>query len=297
MIFRAIPLVFLVLCAGCSGSGQAPTSPQTSATSKPAQQFNNVPYQANDLRFHWSAAQGIDLLTGPAVAVRAYIESYLLVGYAGGDMSAAYYWFTEATARNMPPNGPATIEQLQHVRPETREELEKRGWTDRGRRYSGYQPIHIQDIRKTSEWSKVYRATICIGRYSVYESVADNPSKFYSIDVDPTTFKSRPYGIPKIEIWRVELTEKDTWPDRFLNNPQSGPLPAPSGDVFSPWFITGASDSYWGTLNENNVSSNEVRQQCENAMPDDDATRRAMATGIHDQPPPHGDPIPGWPKQ
>jgi len=41
----------------------------------------------------------------------------------------------------------------------------------------------------------------------------------------------------------------------------------------------------------------ELRKQCEDAMPDDAATRRAMSTGFHDQPPPHGDPIPGWPEK
>ena len=46
-----------------------------------------------------------------------------------------------------------------------------------------------------------------------------------------------------------------------------------------------------------NIDTPEVRQQCEDAMPDDAATRMAMATGFHSQPPPHGNPIPGWPEQ
>lgn len=30
-------------------------------------------------------------------------------------------------------------------------------------------------------------------------------------------------------------------------------------------------------------------------MPDDAERRRGMYTGFHDEPPAHGDPIPGWP--
>ena len=39
-------------------------------------EFPNWPESLQDLRFRWTAEPGIDLLTGPAVPLRAYLESH-----------------------------------------------------------------------------------------------------------------------------------------------------------------------------------------------------------------------------
>ncbi|EUA70557.1 hypothetical protein I540_1225 [Mycobacteroides abscessus subsp. bolletii 1513] len=76
--------------AGCtlwdrSGAADQPTAPFTGLT--------------KDLRIRWTAEPGIDLLTGPAVIVRAYRESYILAGLMASP--ALYYPGFE---RAVPPN-------------------------------------------------------------------------------------------------------------------------------------------------------------------------------------------------
>ncbi|TQK31513.1 hypothetical protein [Arthrobacter sp. SLBN-53] len=60
--------------------------------------------------------------------------------------------------------------------------------------------------------------------------------------------------------------------------------------------MQGRSSGLWGPLGAaENVATPGMRKQCADTMPDDTATREAMANGFHQKPPPHGDAIPGWP--
>ena len=80
--------------------------------------------------------------------------------------------------------------------------------------------------------------------------------------------------------------------------PQRGPAPAPEQDVFGDWWFTGASYSSWGSSNDRTAIDfppPELTKRCEDAMPLPEAERLAMMTGFKDQPPPHGEAIPGWP--
>jgi hypothetical protein len=203
--------------------------------------------------------------------------------------------------RSTPENqGPVANEgelfQLEYIRPQTRAEYEANGWKYVPRQVYGYQPTHILDLQPQGG---AYRATVCLGAYSVYRRDDADPKKFFSTAADEKTGKPTYSDRKEIQIWRVELTDEDP---RVANAPapstaaQRGPMPAPVDDVFGGWFITGASTSLWGPSGQGeDIDTPELRQQCEDAMPDDAATRRAMATGFHDAPPPHGDPIPGWP--
>ncbi|WP_142282774.1 hypothetical protein [Mycobacterium aquaticum] len=256
--------------------------------------FPNWPPEANEFRFHWSAAPGIDLDNGPAVALRAYVESYRLVGLTGGDTSVVYPGFGRATPDNA---GEATkhgqLFQLQYVRPKTRAEAEKNGWTYVARQIYGYQPTHLLSLVPQGDG---YRATVCLGLYSVFTST-DDPNKYLSTNTESASGPLR-YA-DGVEIWRVELTDHDPRVGDAPGSPavaQRGPLPGPTDDVFGRWFITGSSSGLWGLVGEaEDVDPAEVRQQCGEAMPDDVGARIAMSTGLHDSPPPHGDPIPGWP--
>lgn len=297
---RAAMLIF-ALCvtftAACDSRREPPTPTATqSNTQLTAPLFPNWPAQVNEFRFHWSAAPGVDLEAGPAIALRAYVESYRLAGLAGGDSTALYPGFMRSTPENAgTPAKPDSVFQLAQVRPKTRAELETNGWTYEDRRYYGYQPTHVLSL---APQGNDYRATVCLGLYPIYETVADG-NKYVSTSADPTTGQFRYGDWQMVEIWRVELTNQHP---RATNTPtvpaapQRGPLPAPIDDVFGPWFITGSSSALWGPPGQGEyIDPPEVRKQCEDAMPDDAATRKAMATGFHDSPPPHGDPIPGWP--
>ena len=295
-LLLAIAMVFTSACDTPSEYA-SPTTAPTSAL--PAPLFPNWPPEANQFRFHWSAAPGIDLKNSPAVALRAYVESYRLAGFAGGDPSVVYPGFLRATPEN---TGPVTEDgsllQLRYVRPRTRADLEAEGWKYVERQVYGYQPTHILNLQPQGD---VYRATVCVGLYSVYRTADDDHSKYFSTIADPDTGQPKYGDSGNIEIWRVELTDRDPRVDIAPTPPkapQIGPLPAPTGDVFGPWFVNGRSSALWGPLGQperDTIDTPEVRQQCEAAMPDDAAARLAMATGFHDSPPPHGEPIPGWP--
>ncbi|MGH3644903.1 MAG: hypothetical protein ACRDUX_38470 [Mycobacterium sp.] len=293
-----LAVVALLFTSACENN-PAPSPATTSTATLPARQFPNWPPVANEFRFQWSAAPGIDLAAGPAVTLRAYVESYRLSGFAGGDQSVVYPGFIRATPES---TGPLTesgsLLQLRNVRPRTRADLEAEGWTYAERQVYGYQPTHILNLQPQGDG---YRATVCLGLYSVYRTADNDPRKYFSTIADPDTGKFGYAGTQLVEIWRVELTDRDP---RVANAPASptipqiGPLPAPTEDVFGHWFITGRSSGLWGPLGQDeNIDTPEVRQQCEDAMPDDAAARMAMATGFHTQPPPHGNPIPGWPVQ
>jgi hypothetical protein len=286
-------MIAVLVASACDSRGKDMPPPVTSSAS-PQPMFPNWPTNANEFRFHWSAAPGIDLENGPAVALRAYVESYRLDRLTGGDTSVAYPGFMRATSENA---GVATktgqLFQLQYVRPKTRAQAEKNGWTYVERQVYGYQPTHVLSLVPQGDG---YRATVCLGLYSVFTST-DERNKYLSTNAESANGPLRyPNGI---EIWRVELTDNDPRVGDAPSGPvvaQRGPLPAPTDDVFGRWFITGSSQGLWGPVGEaEDVDPPEVRQQCEDAMPDDAATRTAMATGVQDSPPPHGDPIPGWP--
>jgi hypothetical protein len=292
-------VIAMVFTAACDAPPVPPSPTTSSASTLPAPLFPNWPAEANEFRFHWSAAPGVNLETSPAVALRAYIESYRLAGFAGGDPSVVYPGFMRATPENTGPvSEDGSLLQLRYVRPQTREEYEAGGWTYVERQVYGYQPTYVLDL---SPQGSGYRATVCLGLYSVYRTADDDHDKYFSTIADADTGQLRYQDGQTVEIWRIELTDKDP---RVGNAPaapaaaQTGPLPAPVEDVFGPWFITGNAVALWGPLGDperDTVDTPEVRQQCEDTMPDDAAARRAMATGFHDAPPPHGEPIPGWP--
>jgi len=291
--------LLLTTAVALAGACDSPPPPAAPTSTLPAAQFANYPAEANEFRFHWAAAQGIDLETGPAVPLRAYVESMRLAAFAGGDGAASYPGLARITPEN---TGPVTNDgglfQLEEVRPLTRAEYEAHGVKDAERQIYGYQPTYVLDLAPQGDG---YRATVCLGLYSVYRTADDDHEKYFSTIADPETGRLRYDNGQTVEIWRVELTDKDPRvgnPPAAPAIPQAGPLPAPLDDVFGPWFITGRASGRWGPAGESErIDTPEIRQQCEDAMPDDAATRMAMATGFHSQPPPDGNPIPGWPDQ
>lgn len=298
---RLITLVVVAMLAtACGGHSPSSQPPNQTSSSIPPRQFPNWPPEANEFRFHWAGAPGVDLANGPAVALRAYVESYRLTAFAGGDQSAVYPGFMRATAESTgPSDDPGSLLQLWYVRPKTRADNEANGVKYVPRQIYGYQPTYVLDLTRQESG---YRATVCLGLYSVYRTADDDRTKYFSTITNPTTGQPLHGDGGGIEIWRVELT--DTGPQANTAPPmpalpQIGPQPAPVDDVFGPWFITGNSSGVWGPVggNTEQIDTPEARQQCAAAMPDDAAARTAMSTGFHTAPPPHGDAIPGWPAE
>ena len=81
--FASLILVASMALAGCSLFGSRQPAPQ---------RWGGM---VSDLRVQWDAEPGIDLLTGVAVPVRAYLESSDLAQYTG-NLDDAYPGFTRA---------------------------------------------------------------------------------------------------------------------------------------------------------------------------------------------------------
>jgi hypothetical protein len=288
--FRICAILVILLTSTCSESAPPP---QPSPSVVEPTRFVNWPPALNNFRFHWNASPGIDIHTGPLVSVRAYMESYRSVNLTGGESSAVYPGFWRATPENGRRAEGGYPFELERIRPELRND-QPQGSNDAAMRIYGYAPFYVLSFSKVGD---IYRAILCEGEYSVFRPADEHPGMYRSI----TSWPPQDTADKGITVWRVELTDKEPRvgpnPPAAPTNPQSGPLPAPTGDVFGPWFITGASSSLWGTPGPEAqyVDTPEVKQQCAEHMPDDAAARKAMYTGLHDQPPPHGDPLPGWP--
>lgn len=280
--WKQITAIILLLCS-CSPPKNPPAA---------TNQFPNWPSQFDNFRFHWYAAPGIDLTGAPAVAIRAYVESYQLAKLAHTD-DVLYPGFLRATPENLKQERGIPIELTQirplQFRPDPGIEWPR---TD----IFGYQPSYLLSLAKGYNG---YSAIVCEGHYATYQGIETIPGKFRSIITSPAT-GSPPYGDRQsVYVWRIELTDKKA-PDGpqapMTLDPMQGPLPAPTGDVFDQWFITAASFHLWGPSGDGvGVATPELQQQCFDSMPDDAATRKAMYTGFHDAPPPHGNAVPGWP--
>jgi hypothetical protein len=287
-LIRSASVVALVALGGCGAPAEAPT-PESS--SQPGQMFPNWPPLLNDFRFHWSAEPGIDVTTGPAMVVRAYLESYD-VAQATFNADISYPGFSRATPENLPHEGNYEW-QLVNVRPMGYPFTAK---PEDAKPRFGYKPLHFLELSPTDTG---YRAVVCSGEYAEFVASETHPGRFISVDVSDKDGQPYARGSSSVFVHQVELTQHDPRvgpnPPAAPTTPQRGPLPAPEQDVFGNWFITAASNSYWGPKNDLKSLRRDLEKRCEAAMPTPAAERIAMMTGFKDQPPPHGEAIPGWP--
>jgi hypothetical protein len=168
----------------------------------------------NDLRYQWDGEPGIDMLTGAAVPVRAYIESRMLA-QSMGNLDYAYPGFTRA----VPPDPPDAGWGL---RPNVNHTLDTA--------LVGNARYHILSLSRSAD---AVTATVCNYDYSVAHQVEDGKenNKFESV---ARRLGWRPKGI---FVERVTLAPPSDESSPLA--PQAGPSPAPSDDVFGNWRITG----------------------------------------------------------
>jgi hypothetical protein len=282
-------MLVVVLIGGCGHSAQGPT---TKTSSQPGHLFPNWPPLLNDFRFHWTSEPEIDVTTGPAMVVRAYLESY---GVAETTFNAdnVYPGFNRATPENQQREG-SFLWQLVNVQPmghpftSTPEEAQP---------HFGYKAFHFLELTPAGNG---YRAIVCSGNYGEFVPSASRPGKFSSVGVDDSNGQPWPRGFSGVSPHQIELSQHDPRvganPPSPPTVPQTGPAPAPDQDVFGNWFITGASQSFWGPFPDPKSFHPELEQRCEAAMPVPEDERLAIMTGFKDKPPPHGEAIPGWPR-
>lgn len=274
----------------CGQSTNQPSSSAASSTTAEGKRRTGTVLLEN-LRFHWSADPGIDLVSGVAVPLRAYLESYTIAS-STTDIANVYPGFMRATPENEALDGDY-VAQLAWVRP-----LNGLRTDEKPAAIFGYTPFHI--LRVDPDGAGL-RATICEGKYASYVKSTVQPGKYVSVAAQPET--ATPIAPDSlIAVHRIELSEDD--PRAVANPPlvsvpQQGPAVAPATDVFGRWFITGASSTYWGPITapgRETVATPELLRQCGERMPEPPDVRAEMAAGFKDEPPAGGAAIPGWPK-
>lgn len=243
-------------------------------------------------RFHWSSSPSLALTTGVAVPIRAYLESWYIASWTN-DPENVYPGFLRATPESADLDG-NYLGQLAWIRPLNGAPP----YPVDPAKPLGYMPMHIQSVDAVASGLRV---TVCLGEYSIYFASDSSAGKLVSVAADKSTAQLAD-PLDTVRVKRIELTKTDPRIPAGasdVDTPQEGPAPAPAGDVFGHWFITGASSSLWGPVNAKPrpdfFVTREMRRQCQEAMPDSPERQIEMATGFKDNPPPHGQPIPGWP--
>lgn len=224
----------------------------------------------SDVRAQWDATSDIDLLTGAAVPLRAYLESRLIAQYTG-DIDNAYTGFTQAVpvdepsgpdisawARRPPVDTPATSPLVGNTR------------------------FLVQSIRSAGD---AVVATVCNYIYGLAKAQGDSYTSLVGWSPDPGR------GVVTM---RVTLTNTDQSPPALP--PQMGPAAAPSEDVFSGWQIVGFLTASTGAVERDWPTFAEDRDRCVANAPDPLQRRANLLKGEH----PRADfptlpPEPGWP--
>jgi len=273
----------LVMLAGLTGchSDDAPPKPT----------FSNWPQSMGDFRFQWAAEPGVDLVSGPAVPLRAYLESYRIAQFTK-DIGTAYPGFDRAVPPAEPPRSNASARsELVSIRPQPDAEP----FGPPGPFY-GNEFFHILEITPIQGG---YRAFVCDGLYNIFRE-GEEPGTYVS--VINSDFRAGG-DVDGMMVWRVEFTDTPPAADAPapVNDTQRGPNPAPVGDVFGPWRITGASDSNWGSPIDRESNADEriggARRisQCGDLMPQWRTERADIIKRVLDTPPSAEPASPGWP--
>ncbi|MCA4723832.1 hypothetical protein [Mycolicibacterium fortuitum] len=230
----------------------------------------------SELRFSWDSENGINLDSGPAVPVRAYIESYMLAQY-GGNLDLAYPGFIEA----VPPNAPSdsTKADERRRRPNTNHPLEHP--------LVGTDRYHILSVENDE---KSVIVTLC--NYSYAVATEKSSGVFTSVGQGGYADTGGIYAM------RISLTAPAEKADSLPS--QVGPLPAPAEDVFNGWKIS----SFSGPLLAGNAGFNAVwptnqadYASCVAKAPDSPERRAFFTNGEHARSDfPTSVPTPGWPE-
>lgn len=277
-------LVALVL-AGCTHRPDN-TNPSPSGTQLP------IPFTGltQDLRIRWGAEPGIDLLSGPAVVIRAYRESFVL----GGLMASPKFYYP-GFEQAVPLNG-HQIDNLA-IRPYVA--------GDPHLEDSGFQittPIvgtwyeHILSL--TGDVTSGYTAIVCSWDYA---TGVQQPDGTYSYENRPPPKKPAfidPYT--GIGLYRITFTPPPPG-SKPATPPQRGTAPNATTDVFGGWKIrtadhlatTGWQDepNYWPQK-----AFSHDQKACMEKSPDPYEKRLFFINGEHsrgDYPTLPADP--GWP--
>ncbi|WP_157531068.1 hypothetical protein [Mycobacterium sp. IS-1496] len=219
------------------------------------------------MRYLWTAEAGIDVLTGPAVPIRAFIESLMLSQYAG-DMSYAYPGFERAV-----PDGGSDLWVTRPALDVPSDEPSVGNITH-----------HILSVSHAED---DVSAVICIYNYRL--AVRTDDGSYRSVA------RTGSQGTRGIHATKVGLTG----PSPSMP-PQTGPRPDPVDDVFGEWHIRGLLDSFSRSkqgFDETWPTYEADLKTCVDRAPDPASVRAEIIDGTHPRDFfPTSPASPGWPE-
>jgi hypothetical protein len=246
--FTAAAILLVLISSGCRSD-----APQDAA---PA----GWPEDLRNFSIVWTGDAGVDLVTGPAVPVRAYIESFLL-GELTGDQKYFYPGFADAVAEELRP-GSSSAKQ----------------WV-------GTVTNHLLSLNRSD--SDV-TATGCMYTYTA----ASPRGEEYEAQAVPP-------GAPEagITAFKVTLSAPS---EPSSSDPQEGPARTPVTDVFGGYTVTGYDGGYFGAQGADPIWPEYQRttDECVANAPDPLERRKYLSTNYLPRsefatlPP-----APGWPTE
>jgi hypothetical protein len=219
-------------------------------------------------RYVWTAGPGIDVLTGPAVPIRAFVESFMLSQQAG-DMAYAYPGFERAV--------PYTDSDAWVTRPALGVPISKES--------VGTVFHHIASIERIGDF---VTGVVCRYTYRVASEAEDGSYRSVARVGDKDE--------RGIDVMKVGLTgsSSESVP------PQAGPRPDPVDDVFGDWRVRGML-LYFSTnkpgFREAWPTYEADKTACVENAPDPAPVRAAIIDGTHPRSEfPTAPASPGWPE-
>lgn len=253
--FAAGIAVVVVVFSGCGRAEDA--APLRVAAGWPA--------ALNNLSVVWSAGGGIDLLTGPAVAVRAYMES-VLVARLTGENRYLYPGFETSVEENDP--DVASKKSL---------------WPTHGSADKEWIGTLRNRILEITTSDQEVTAIVCVFDYGMGMEFANG---FNSM--------GREGDYLGVEPARITMVRGDG--DFAELPPQKGSARAPDRDVFGGWRITGHEGGMFatGAIRWNHVYD-QYAQACLGEAPDSLENIRALSDWLPRTSFPALPAYPGWP--
>lgn len=197
-----VMLAVVTLISGCVDD-QKPKADSTAPTEK--RLFQYWPTLLNNFRFRWSSELGIDVTTGPAMVVRAYLEAHDIATFTL-DANNVYPGFMRATPENLTFKQAELLQQT-YVRPLG----EGYPTTPKdARAHFGYTISHFLELVPSGDgWA----ALVCEGTYPHFAASRVHPGKYVSVNADEVTAQPNK-GVVKdedlgVEPIRVTLTQHD----------------------------------------------------------------------------------------
>lgn len=247
---------------------------------------------------------GVELTSGPAVPLRAYLESHRI-----GDMTRNTDLVYPGFERAVPVAGKPRDDDSSDL-PYERWDIQPATDLVLGdaQRYYGNEYFHVLSIESIADGA--YRANVCDGRYNIFRD-SETPGKYVSAFNTSEGITKGLTGpdLAGIKLWRIEYTDRRT--DAGASSitqsiyPQKGSNPAPASDMFVGWHFTGAnSDGLWGPNDFPDSTpggwgrGKEYQQlylQCLDKMPHNTAQRDAIYASKLDSAPDPEPAVPGWP--